>query len=626
MPQRHEASRASRTSGSEPRGSDRSASEPRGSDRDRTAARLLARLLAVALALLGATAAGAQVPLTPFSPVRVLVMLVDGNQPLSRDLRHYENNQVTNTTWSSPATIQHFAFERNTSFAEIYYEMSFGQVTLTGDTVLMHLPYDAGDFNWLDWVALADAEAENLGYDLSQYDRFLYQLPGLPKDAFTTGLADDTRGWCTQTSRIELGCLFHELGHTLGFVHGSEIQPDGSIQAYGDVSDGLMGSGFNCHVNAVNKYRAGWLGGARLATFDAPGSAGYTIQPQSLGTPALQTVRIVNKGARPGVGVVDTFVSYRDTEGFDEQLLQSFPDVYGDDAHDAVLVHQGFRLTGGDALYLAALEPGEVYSENGVTVEANAISSSSAVVTVSRDPHHPAAPDVAVIPPGIDSQPWNTQFFSVSITNLNPVSQAFDSLYDVTLSSPGPDWNLGWTSTAPKTVAPGTTRDFSFFVTPPSQSPLGAYAIDVVATDPDGDSGPVVAAAQAIYNVAGPLDTTPPSVPTGGTINPIDADSVFVTWTASADDLSGVNGYDVLWAKPYGRFEIIGSTGWPGYIDDAWTPNRSYRVRARDRAGNVSGWSAHFPAPPPGACGLGFELAALLPALRALRSRRRGRA
>ena len=84
--------------------------------------------------------------------LRVLLMVVDGNQQIPRSLRHYENNQVTNTNWTNASTIHEFAFDRDTSFASLYEEMSYGQLTITGDTVLMALPYDASEFTWGEWA------------------------------------------------------------------------------------------------------------------------------------------------------------------------------------------------------------------------------------------------------------------------------------------------------------------------------------------------------------------------------------------------------------------------------------------------------------------------------------------
>lgn len=551
--------------------------------------------------------------------VRVLLMVVDGQQLVPRSLTHFENNQVTVTPWSDVSTIHHFAFERSTSMGALYQEMSFGQATLDGDTVSISLPYAASAYSWTQWANFADAAAEGLGYDLSQYDRFLYILPYLPKNAPGIGSASGNRGWCAYLTTVELGCIFHELGHTFAMTHASEVWPNGTIVTRADQSDGLMGSGSNSHVNAINKYLAGWLTGSRLQLFDTTGTSGFVLAPQSAAPDVPQVVRIVNNGARPVNGVVDTYLSYRDTGGFDAQLLSSGADLNGDAVHDAVLVQQWYRYHGGDTLHVKSLGTGDVYSENGVTVSVDDISGGNATVTVTRDPYYPVAPLTSTVPANIDSQPWLSAYYTLSITNQNdPAQVPFDSFYDVTFNAPGPGWAQGWTNSLPKTVPPGQTRSFYFWVKPPGSSPLGSYGFTLTATDPDGDSGPVQDQASATYTVVGPLDSTPPSTPTGLT-GSIEVDSVLLTWNPSTDDLSGVARYEILRSVGGAAFEMIGTASWIAYLDATAVqgPLYQYKVRAVDQAGNVSATSNVFSVPAAGGsrCGFGFELAFLLPPL-----------
>lgn len=52
--------------------------------------------------------------------LRVLLVVVDGNEPLPRSLRHYENGQVTNLAWSDVSTLHHYAFEAASSFTSLF--------------------------------------------------------------------------------------------------------------------------------------------------------------------------------------------------------------------------------------------------------------------------------------------------------------------------------------------------------------------------------------------------------------------------------------------------------------------------------------------------------------------------
>jgi mannan endo-1,4-beta-mannosidase len=85
---------------------------------------------------------------------------------------------------------------------------------------------------------------------------------------------------------------------------------------------------------------------------------------------------------------------------------------------------------------------------------------------------------------------------------------------------------------------------------------------------------------------------TAPGTPTAGTIT---SSSVTLSWAASTDNV-GVTGYDVFRATgaTSTTFTSIGTSSTASFTDTsvaASTPYR-YQVRARDRAGNLSGFSA----------------------------------
>ena len=282
---------------------------------------------------------------------------------------------------------------------------------------------------------------------------------------------------------VELGCVFHELGHTLGLSHAAELRADGSPNVYGDKSDGLMGSGFNSHVNVVNKLQAGWLTGARLQTVDMTGTATYNLAAQSVGADTLQVLEVVNKGAQPVTGVVDTFVSFRNARGFDRQLPSGPSDLNGDSVANAVLIHQRHRGSGGNTIYLQALEEGESYDEYGVSVTVERIVGDEATVTVTRAPYEPQPPEIVITPGSLDAQPLQNRYYTVSITNTNdPLEVDFESVYDVSFDSIGAGWIMGWTSTAAKSVAPGETRNFFFRLLSPYDVAPGSYDFTLVAT------------------------------------------------------------------------------------------------------------------------------------------------
>jgi len=85
-----------------------------------------------------------------------------------------------------------------------------------------------------------------------------------------------------------------------------------------------------------------------------------------------------------------------------------------------------------------------------------------------------------------------------------------------------------------------------------------------------------------------PPDTVPPTVPTGVTSLGTTPSSVFLSWTASSDNV-GVAGYDV-----YRNGTPIGTIFQPPYADTILAPYTAYTytINAYDAAGNVSGMSS----------------------------------
>jgi chitodextrinase len=83
-------------------------------------------------------------------------------------------------------------------------------------------------------------------------------------------------------------------------------------------------------------------------------------------------------------------------------------------------------------------------------------------------------------------------------------------------------------------------------------------------------------------------DRTPPSTPTGLVATPRSTSSILVTWAASTDNV-GVTGYVVERGTT-----VLGTTVTPDWLDTGLTADTeyTYRVRARDAAGNLSAYSA----------------------------------
>lgn len=123
-----------------------------------------------------------------------------------------------------------------------------------------------------------------------------------------------------------------------------------------------------------------------------------------------------------------------------------------------------------------------------------------------------------------------------------------------------------------------------------SNATAGSHTFTAVATDNGGARTTSTPVTIAVSQGPGP-DTTPPSVPSGLSSSSQTATSITLSWSASTDNPggSGIAGYDV-----YRNGGLVGSPSGTGYSDTGLTPDTaySYRVRARDQAGNASAQSA----------------------------------
>jgi len=90
-------------------------------------------------------------------------------------------------------------------------------------------------------------------------------------------------------------------------------------------------------------------------------------------------------------------------------------------------------------------------------------------------------------------------------------------------------------------------------------------------------------------------DTTPPSTPTGLTATVASGTQINLSWTASTDNV-GVTGYQVERCQGAGcsTFTQVGAPSSSSFSDTGLTASTSYsyRVRATDAAGNLSGYSS----------------------------------
>ncbi len=141
------------------------------------------------------------------------------------------------------------------------------------------------------------------------------------------------------------------------------------------------------------------------------------------------------------------------------------------------------------------------------------------------------------------------------------------------------DWK-SWDEEKYALLKPALWQHGGKFVSLDHEVPLGGAGstTGISLTDVYGDGGP------------GPDDTTAPTAPAGLSATAKTADSVSLSWSASADNVR-VTGYDVYRGTAKVNTTPVAGTS---FTDTGLSPSTaySYTVRARDAAGNVSAPSA----------------------------------
>lgn len=130
-------------------------------------------------------------------------------------------------------------------------------------------------------------------------------------------------------------------------------------------------------------------------------------------------------------------------------------------------------------------------------------------------------------------------------------------------------------------------------------SPTASYSYRVRAVDAAGNLGAYSGTGTAVT----PADTTAPSAPTGLGATAASATQINLSWTASTDNV-GVTAYRVercQGASCSSYAQIASVTTGTTYSDTPLSPSTSYsyRVRAADAAGNLSGYSGTSTASTP---------------------------
>ena len=318
---------------------------------------------------------------------RVLVMLLNFN------------NETTPFTSATVTAAQNIYFGTGSSVAKYYAEASYGQVSMTGDVVLLTASIPKPTTCDTSTIATqANTLATAAGKNPSNYD--------FPVWVFTTigscgwsglGYVGGGGNWINGSGAM--GSLLvdaHELGHNFGLLHAhSYTCPSAAIAAtgctrseYGDRFD-VMGNSRAGHFNAEFKDTLAWLPGGTVKIHGG-GSATYTISALEAAAQPTYAVRIPTTGTTP---TREYWVEWRSRTGFDASeptgvsnggLVRIAPSPVG----GSDLLDMNFATAGN--FDDAELDVGKAFTDPQVSLTITALSKTASSLTIQVDYGAPA--------------------------------------------------------------------------------------------------------------------------------------------------------------------------------------------------------------------------------------------
>lgn len=487
---------------------------------------------------------------------------VTGTKTVAVVLFNFPND--TRQPWTHD-TVRGVVFDNTNSVDEYLRDASYGQLALTGDVYGWYtIDSTNAGCAWSTWGSEARSKATAAGVNLSAYQYVVFAFPQTSSCGWA-GLAylPGTSSWIN--GAMSLRVVSHEISHNLGVHHASTLAcTNGGVAAtfgssctqseYGDPFT-VMGSASTRHHVNWHRAQLGWA--TDVQTVTTGGS--YLLTPAELtGTPRMLRVArtdgtYLNLEFRQPWGTFDNFsVSDPVVNGVSVRVAPATTSIVQSKLVDANPSTSSFSD--------AALGVGQtiVDPSTGVSITTLAVGPAGATVSIqfAPDGQAPSAPGpLSGAPQGSSSVQlsWSAATDNVAVAGYRVYRGG---------------------------VLVGTTSSLSYLDT--GLAPQTTYAYEVRAFDAAGNVGPAASASATTPA----LDSLAPSTPTGlkGVVQK--GRKVVLTWSASSDNV-GVVAYDVM----RGGVAIASSTT-TTYVDRPGRGTFSYQVRARDAAGNASGWSA----------------------------------
>lgn len=345
--------------------------------------------------------------------------------------------------------------------------------------------------------------AQAAGYNLSNYDRFLFIFPQNACGYSGMGqvAAAPSSAWIHNS--MILRTVAHEMGHNLGLQHAHALDcgtttlgSTCSAQEYGDTLDIMGYSGTVGHFNAFSKERLGWLASGNLIEVASAGS--YALVPTTTQTSSAKTLKIA-KGLDASGAPSYYYVEYRQPVGFDAQITDRGV-VDPANVFQGVAVHQASPSNGNSVQLLdmtagsnfvdmkdAALTGGRSFSDtsSGVNISTQWTNASQALVSVdfggaTAPVCTRSAPTVSVSPAQSSWLPAGSSYsYSATLTNQDSSACASSSFSLSPVKPSGWSASLGSSSLS---LAPGASGSLSVSVSAPSTAINGFYNVGASAS------------------------------------------------------------------------------------------------------------------------------------------------